>query len=105
MREQRIAHLREILAQDPNDSFSLYALALELAGMGNPGQAVQLLEDLLRRDPSYLPAYQQLGSLHAQAHRTEDAARVLKRGIELAQQQNDHHTRSELQEALTDLES
>ena len=105
MREQRIARLREILGQDPNDSFSRYALALEFAGMRNPGEAVQMLEDLLARDPSYLPAYQQLGSLYAQAHRSEDSVSILKRGIQLAQQQNDHHAQSEMQEALDDLES
>ncbi len=105
MREKRIAHLRKILAQDPNDSFSRYALALEFAGMGNPNEAVQLLEYLLTRDPSYLPAYQQLGSLYTQAHRSKEAAAILKRGIELAQQQNDHHTQSEMQETLDDLDS
>jgi tetratricopeptide (TPR) repeat protein len=104
MREKRIAHLREILAQDPNDSFSRYALALEFAGMGNPDEAVQLLEDLLTHNPSYLPAYQQLGSFYAQAHRMKEAAAILKRGIELARQQNDHHTQSEMQEALDDLQ-
>ena len=105
MREKRIAHLREILSQDPNDSFSRYALALEFAGMGDPPKAVLLLEDLLSRDPSYLPTYQQLGALYAQAHRIEEAAAILNRGIELAQQQNDRHTQSEMQEALDDLES
>lgn len=105
MREKRIAHLREILAQDPGDSFSRYALALESAGMGNAGEAVSLLEDLLARDPTYIPAYQQLGSFYSQAHRSEEAAAILKRGIELAQQQNDHHAQSEMQEALDDLDS
>lgn len=105
MREKRIAHLREILAQDPNDTFSRYALALEFAGMGNPGEALHMLEDLLTRDPSYLPAYQQLGSFYAQAHRSEEAVAILKRGIELAQQQQDHHTQSEMRESLDDLEA
>jgi tetratricopeptide (TPR) repeat protein len=105
MREKRIAHLREALAQDPNDSFSRYALALEFAGMGDLHEALQLLEDLLTRDPSYLPAYQQLGSLYTQAQRTPEAVVILKRGIELAQQQQDLLTQSELQEALDDLES
>jgi len=105
MREKRIAHLREALAQDPNDSFSRYALALEFAGMGNLSEALQLLEDLLTRDPSYLPGYQQLASLYAQTQRTKDAIVILKRGIGLAQQQQDHHTQSELQEALEELES
>lgn len=105
MREQRIAHLLEILAQDPNDSFSSYALALEFAGMGKPDEALQMLEGLLTRDASYLPAYQQLGSLYAQAQRSDDAVAILKRGIELARQQHDHHAQSEMQEALDDLET
>ncbi len=105
MRENRIAHLREVLAQDPNDSFSRYALALEFAGMEKPGEATQMLEDLITRDPTYLPAYQQLGSLYAQTHRSEEAVAILKRGIEIAERQKDRHTQSEMQEALDDLES
>ena len=103
MREKRIALLQEILAQDPNDSFSRYALALEVAGRGDAREATKLLEDLLTRDSSYLPAYHQLGLFYARIDRREDAMAILKLGIELALQQNDHHTQSEMQEVLDDL--
>lgn len=103
MRERRIAHLRRLIAEDPNDSFSRYALALETAAMGAHDEAVKMLEDLLVRDPSYVASYQQLGSLYAQVHRVSDAVAILRRGIEMARVWNEHHALGEMQEALDDL--
>jgi tetratricopeptide (TPR) repeat protein len=103
MRQQRIAHLRRLLAEDPNDSFSRYALALEHAGMGEAHEAVKILEELLTRDPSYVACYQQLGLFYSQADRVSDAIAILRRGIEVARTQNEHHALSEMRDALDDL--
>jgi Tfp pilus assembly protein PilF len=100
MREARIAKLREYLASNPRDSFSRYALALEYEGQGETERAVALLEELLRDDPSYVPAYQQLGYAYQKLGRRDDATAILTRGIEVATAQGDFHARSEMQEAL-----
>ena len=105
MREERIGKLKTLLEQDPNDSFTRYALALEYAGANDSGQAMTLLEDLLCRDPSYVPTYQQLGYLYEKLGRREDAATVLNLGIQIAGQQGDHHAQSEMQDALESLET
>jgi tetratricopeptide (TPR) repeat protein len=100
MREARIAKLREFLANNPQDSFSRYALALEYDGQGETERAVTLLEELLRDDPTYVPAYQQLGYAYQKLGRRDDAIALLKRGMEVAAAQGDLHARGEMQEAL-----
>ena len=42
MKEQHIAQLRAALEQEPDDSFSRYALALEYAAMDNTTEALNL---------------------------------------------------------------
>jgi Tfp pilus assembly protein PilF len=105
MREERIARLKASLEQEPNDSFSRYALALEYAGMNNTSDARGLLEDLVQRDPSYIPAYQQLGYLYQKLGLREEARSIFTRGMEVAAQQGDFHARSEMQEALDEMTS
>lgn len=103
MREERIAKLKALLELDPNDSFSRYALALELAAIDNNPEALTLLEDLIQRDGLYVAAYQQLGYLYQKLGRSEEAVSAFKRGIEVATQQGDHHAQSEMQDALDDM--
>jgi Tfp pilus assembly protein PilF len=105
MRGQRIEKLKALLELDPNDSFSSYALALEYAGANEPLLAVSLLEALVVRDQSYIPAYQQLGYLYEKLGRLGDAAAIFRRGIRIATEQGDHHSQSEMQDALDSLES
>jgi Tfp pilus assembly protein PilF len=103
MREERIAKLKALLAREENDSFSRYALALEYAGTSNYAEALGLLEDLIQRDQSYLPAYQQLGYLYQRLDRREEAIAMFTRGIELAGEQGDTHAEGEMQDALDEL--
>jgi Tfp pilus assembly protein PilF len=100
MRDERIAKLKEFLARNPNDSFSRYALAMELAGSGQTHQAAALLEELIDSDPTYVPAYQQLGYLYQTLDRRDDAVAILTRGMQVATEQGDLHARDEMQEAL-----
>ncbi|HAL55852.1 MAG TPA: hypothetical protein DCP63_05095 [Bacteroidetes bacterium] len=103
MRKDRISKLKEFLDLDPNDSFSRYALALEYAALDDSVQAAALLEELLRRDPDYVPAYQQLGYVYQRISRREDAVAVFKRGIAIATQQHDQHAAGEMREALDEI--
>lgn len=103
MREERIAKLKHLLEQDPTDSFAHYALALEYAGISETEEAVRMLEDLLGKDPSYLPAYQQLGYLYQKLGKRNEAIAAFKRGLELALQQGDLHAHGEMRDALDEL--
>ena len=105
MREERIARLKASIEAEPNDSFSRYALALEYAGMNNTADATALLEDLIHRDPPYVPAHQQLGYLYQKLGRQEDARSIFTRGIEVAGRQGDSHAQSEMQDAIDEMTS
>lgn len=104
MSSPRLESLLQFLEKEPDDSFTRYAIALEYISEGNPEQAVAYLENLIERDPGYVPSYLQLGYLYTDAERREDALMVLKRGIEIARQSGDHHAASEMQDAVDDLE-
>ena len=103
MNADRVAKLREILQQDPADSFSQYALALEYASGGKPDEAIRQMETLIAADPTYVPAYQQLGYLYQLGGKTAAAREAFLRGIVAAHAQSDHHAAGEMQEALDEL--
>jgi cytochrome c-type biogenesis protein CcmH/NrfG len=96
--------LEEFVAQDPNDPFSRYALALELEKEGNEQEAVPQLQEVIARDPSYVAAYYQLGRLLAKSGTLDEARDVYRRGLVAATAANDQRARSEIQEALEMLE-
>ena len=96
--------LEEFVAQDPDDSFSRYALALELEKEGNEQGAVPQLQEVIARDPSYVAAYYHLGRLLAKTGIVDEARDVYRRGLVAATAANDQRARSEIQEALEMLE-
>ncbi|MBI2619261.1 MAG: hypothetical protein HYW57_04205 [Ignavibacteriales bacterium] len=104
MNEERIAKLKRLLDQDPGDSFTRYALGLEFAGKDETRLAISFFQEVIRRDPTYVPAYQQLGYAFQKLERRNDAVEVLRRGIEVATKLNDMHARNEMEEALNELE-
>jgi Tfp pilus assembly protein PilF len=96
----RAGQLRGFIERSPDEPFPRYALALELKGEGDVEGAARELEELLRRNSSYLAAYLQLGLLLQALGRMEEARDVFRRGQVLAQQKGDTHTLSELTQAL-----
>ena len=96
--------LEEFIAQDPNDSFSRYALALQLEKDGKKQEAVPQLQEVILRDPSYVAAYYHLGRLLAQTGHIEEARDAYRRGLDAAIAAGDQRARSEIQEALEMLE-
>jgi thioredoxin-like negative regulator of GroEL len=96
--------LEEFVAQDPDDSFSRYALALEFEKEGRVEDALPQLREVIARDPSYVAAYYQLGKLLAQVGQIEEARDVYRRGLDPAIASEDQRARSEMQEALDNLD-
>ncbi len=104
MSADRIALLLSYLQEDPGDRFSRYALGLEYFKMNELDKARDCFEHLLKHAPDYLPAYYQAGQVLVRLNRPAQAAKALRDGIVIASQQQDQHTRSELQGALLQLE-
>ena len=96
--------LESFVAEDPNDSFSRYAFALELEKESGAQEALAQLKEVISRDPNYVAAYQQLGRLLAQSELIDEAREVYRRGIELASSSGDQRSRNEMQDSLAMLE-
>jgi len=96
--------LEEFVFGEPNDSFSRYALALELEKEGRAQDAVSQLREVIARDDSLVAAYYQLGRLLAKTGFVEEARDVYRRGLDAARAANDQRTLREMNEALEMLE-
>ena len=104
MTTSRLQHIQEMLKNEPEDSFLNYALALEYAKTGDVKKAIELIEKLLQQNENYLGAYYQLGKYYEQIEQQQSAINTYKKGIVIAQLQNDKKTLGELNEALITLE-
>ena len=100
MTTPRLLQLEEMLKDEPMDSFLNYALAHEYANTGNIHKAIELIETVIKHDQNYLGAYYQLGKYYEATERLQDAISIYKKGITIAQQQNNKKTLGELNEAL-----
>ena len=101
----RVEILQGFLADDPKDSFSRYALALEYVKLGRSDDARRELETVRNSDPSYVATYFQLGKLYLTLGMTQDAEQTFRAGIQVAAKAGDSHTQSELQTALEELQT
>lgn len=99
----RINKLKGFLEKQPEDNFLRHALALEYAKIGEDSTAIEQLELLLNRDPSYVGSYYQLAKLYERNNNLQRAAQVYSAGIETAKQAGDRHSLNELQMALDDI--
>ena len=104
MTTSRLQHIQEMLKNEPQDSFLNYVLALEYAKTDDVKKAIELIEELLVRNENYLGAYYQLGKYYEQIEQQKSAINTYKKGIVIAQLQNDKKTLGELNEALISLE-
>ncbi len=98
-REQRVEQLKSFLEDDPEDAFTRFALAQEYQAMGQIETALEMYEALVDEQPDYVGTYYHLGKLYETLDRTDDALETYEAGIDIADEQNDHHARSELQDA------
>src|SRR3989475_7121777 len=96
----RIEILKGFLKDNPSDSFSRYALALEYVKLGQNDEAFREFEAVRNTDPEYVATYYQLGQLYQKLGRKHDAEKTFRTGITMAAKAGDEHTRSELEAAL-----
>ncbi len=99
----RIEILTGFLEQDPKDSFSRYALALEFVKAGRTDDARLEFETVRANDPGYVATYFQLGQFYRTIGLNQDAERTYREGIVVASKAGDAHTQSELEGALESL--
>lgn len=99
----RVAMLKEILAENPNDAFARYGLAMEYANSGDTVTALAEYGKIVELNPEYVPAYQMAGQLLMNQGRDQDARAWFERGITAARRAGNQHAISEMQGMLDTL--
>ncbi len=101
MATNRLEILKQMLAQDPDNSFARYGVAMELKNTGQFAEAVREFEALLAADASYVAAYYHGGQALEQLGQVAAAKSMYETGIEASTRKGDLHTRAEIEGALS----
>jgi len=99
----RVEKIKEMLIENPKDSFLCHALALEYIKLGKDGDARKLFELILENEPGYIGSYYHLAKLLERTFETDEAIKVYEKGMEEARKVGDNHSLSELRSAFEEL--
>lgn len=100
-KSRRRQMLEASLAEDPEDTFLRYGVALQCLRDGDTEEGRQRLLALIGDHPDdQVAAYQQLGQSYLESGETERAAETLRQGIGKAQARGDAHAAAEMQGLL-----
>jgi len=99
----RIAMLTKALAQDPNNVFARYGLAMEYSNSGQMKQAIEEFQKLLAAHPDYAAGYFMAAQTLVKSDQRDDAIKMLQQGIAAAQRKGDCHAQSEMQAMLDEM--
>lgn len=99
----RLEQLLKYLDEDPNDAFTLYAIAMEYMKTDHY-RSRGYFEKLLEIHPNYLATYYQVGHLYEALGEDALAAEAYNKGMSVAQDQGNQTTLRELKNALDELE-
>jgi cytochrome c-type biogenesis protein CcmH/NrfG len=100
----KIEMLREILAQDPQNAFARYGLAMEYAQRDDVADAIAEFDALLAAHPEYVAEYHMAGQTLLRARQAARAAEYLRRGVEQARRAGNTHAESEISALLDEAE-
>jgi len=101
MATNRLEMLRQMVTQDPKNSFARYGFAMELANSGDLQQAASEFQSLLAQDENYAAAYFHGGQALEKLGQIDAARSVYEKGIEVTTRKGDLHTRAEIEAALS----
>ena len=98
----RLQQLLEFLKEDPNDPFTIYAIATEYM-QSDIDQAKKHYDLLLSDHPDYIPTYYDAAKLYEAIDDRDRAIEVYEKGIQLATSQNETLALRELKNAYQEL--
>ncbi|HMF77647.1 MAG TPA: tetratricopeptide repeat protein [Bryobacteraceae bacterium] len=101
MATNRLDILKQMVEQDPGNTFARYGLAMEYAKGGEFAAAIAEFQGLLSQDADYAAAYYHGGQAHEKLGELEQARDLYEKGIEVTMRKGDAHTRAELEAALS----
>lgn len=100
----KIAMLNEILAQNPDDAFARYGLAVEYVNREDTEAALTEFDRLLASHPDYTAGYFMAAQTLVKSGRDEEAKARLREGLASAQRTKNQHAYSEMEAMLLDIE-
>jgi tetratricopeptide (TPR) repeat protein len=103
--ETRRQKINDMLADEPDDTFLNYCLAMEMDKDGDNEESLGILAKLTKLDPPHVPAYFMAGQQLSRLDRISEARTYLREGIEAARSQGDDHAAAEMSEFLMGLGS
>ncbi len=98
MSQNRLEQLFKFLEEDPNDPFTIYAIATEYRN-SDKQQAMQYYERLLSEHENYVGTYYHAAKLYEELGQGATAERIYKKGMQISRQEGNMHAFSELQQA------
>jgi len=96
----RMQKLQAMLQRAPDDTFLLYALAMEHKKTDDFPNALHYFGEVIQRDPLYCVAYHQAALTHEAAGDLPAARKMFHDGIAAADRKGDVHAREEMEAAL-----
>ena len=100
----RLSSLLDLLNEDPDDGFLIFAIAKEYEGMENNEKAIAYLNELKEKQADYVGLYYHLAALYVKEEEEEKAMEIYDEGIKIAEKLKDLHALSELKSAKLNLE-
>jgi predicted Zn-dependent protease len=92
-----------MLADEPDDSFLRYTLAMEMWKTDEQSESLAIFESLTGDKPPHVPAFLMMAQRQAEIGKVDEARETLRVGIEAARDQNNLHAASEMGELLSSL--
>lgn len=100
----RLEQFRQIVDMDPDDYFSHFGYASELAEAGRYPEAVDEFRQAIRLKPDYSAAIRDLGRALENIGAIDEARQTYREGIPIAERNGDLQTAKEMQVFLRRLE-
>ncbi len=98
-----VEQLESLLNDSPDDTFLLYALAMELDKTEQHERSLEIFDALMGLETPYVPAFFMSAQQLVRLQRVNEARSNLRSGIEQARVQNDAHAAGEMSEFLMSL--
>lgn len=100
----KIAALKDILAQNPSDPFPRYGLAMAYAAENDYDTALSEFDRLLADHPDYTAGYFMAAQTLVKSGQNEAARERLREGIDCARRTGNQHAENEMQQLLDELD-
>jgi tetratricopeptide (TPR) repeat protein len=99
----RVKMLEQMVAQQPEEPFPRYGLAMEYAKQERLEDAWAVFAELIEKNPDYIATYLMAGNLLVRMDSKDEAVEVYDKGLSAAKAAGDDHTVSELEAARAEL--